>query len=114
MTYVFVLIEIKIMQLFLSFGTTEFSLFVILSTVLFISPLTVAYSNALGPLGYAKGIPIICNKCTINADGTPGPQGPQGLTGPQGATGPQGDTGVTRPQGLFGPQGPPGPSPIPP
>jgi predicted RecA/RadA family phage recombinase len=40
-----------------------------------------------------------------NADGLPGPQGPQGDTGPQG---PQGDNGPQGPQGDEGPQGDPG------
>jgi hypothetical protein len=46
---------------------------------------------------------LICNRCTVNSEGVPGPIGPQGPPGPQGTVGPQG------PQGLTGPQGPAGP-----
>jgi hypothetical protein len=36
---------------------------------------------------------IICNRCTINLGGTPGPPGPQGPPGEQGPPGPPGPTG---------------------
>ncbi|MGH9985040.1 MAG: hypothetical protein ACRD8W_13910 [Nitrososphaeraceae archaeon] len=51
----------------------------------------------LGIQRHSDDSPIICNRCTINQGGTPGPPGPQGEPGPPG------------PKGDPGPQGPPGP-----
>jgi hypothetical protein len=66
--------------------------------------------NEVGIQRHSDGNPIICNRCTINSDGTTGPSGPPGPQGEQGPPGPQGDVGPQGPQGLTGPQGPIGPT----
>ena len=46
---------------------------------------------------------------SFDAQGPPGPAGPQGATGPQGPAGPQGATGAVGPQGVKGDTGAVGP-----
>ncbi len=97
----------------------------VLITVIFLSLVTFAVSQALSPVPSAA-IQLVTNKNliedaesagsqTIIRAGTPGipgdvgPQGPRGFTGAQGPQGPQGEQGVQGIQGVQGVQGERGP-----